>query len=309
MNCKNCNKLIDENSNYCVYCGAKHINEPKKNNAKLWIFSNVFLYILTITFLLVIIISGITNDMNGEDFVKYTEAKGCELTSVKDENYKINTYYETIENSCPYEIKFLIIEDKDILSNYYEKFYSNLYKNGNIQIFDLERVDYYEIHTEGSGEYRVLIQSGDSLFYLSLDEDYKENVIPLLEDYGYRGNIKQVIEKLTSVENIANLISIVFLLVIWWKINEKMGRKGWICLVPIYNIICLVEDVLGRKIYSFLLLIPLINIILVFVLLYRIGINFGKKPSYGVLIILFPFVMLPILAFDNSKYVNIKKIK
>lgn len=113
------------------------------------------------------------------------------------------------------------------------------------------------------------------------------------------------------IKNIIYIFSYIFYVVIliifmisWWKLNEKMNRKGWVCLIPVYNILCLFEDVFGKKVYCLLLLLPFINFVLFLILIYKLGRVFGKKPSYGILMILFPYVFIPILAFDDSKYLG-----
>jgi hypothetical protein len=57
-------------------------------------------------------------------------------------------------------------------------------------------------------------------------------------------------------------------LIIWlisvigmWKIYEKAGKPGWAAIVPIYNIIVLLE-IIGKPVWWLLLfLVPCVNII------------------------------------------------
>ena len=86
-----------------------------------------------------------------------------------------------------------------------------------------------------------------------------------------------------------------------WKVYQKAGQPGWASLIPIYNIIILLEIV--RKPWWWLLLmftpVGFIWIIWTKNLLSK---AFGKGEGFTVGLILLPIVFYPILAFDDSLY-------
>lgn len=102
-------------------------------------------------------------------------------------------------------------------------------------------------------------------------------------------------------------IVIIIVLVSMWGIAKKIRNKGWIALIPIYNIGCLSKDILGSFWFFWLLFIPVVNVIFLFMLLYNLGKSFGKSNSYCILTILFPTILCPLLAFDNSSYKKVEK--
>ena len=52
-----------------------------------------------------------------------------------------------------------------------------------------------------------------------------------------------------------------------WKTFSKAGKPGWACMVPIYNVIVLLQ-IAGRPLWWFvLLLIPVVNLIVSMVLM------------------------------------------
>ena len=89
-----------------------------------------------------------------------------------------------------------------------------------------------------------------------------------------------------------------------WVIFSKAGKPGWAVLVPIYNIIVLLE-IVGRPIWWIvLLLIPFVNIIVWLILVVDLAKSFGKGVGYVLGLIFLPPIFYPMLAFGSSKYVG-----
>ena len=271
----------------------------------LYIVGSIVLYIFIVVALIIVaFVWGTKNHLDDRTFIKYSSDRGCKVINKMNEatDSAIKTYYKTDKNSCPYEISYLVVDNEVALDNVYDKFNLELYKGNNrITSFSKDRLNQNERHTEGS-DYRVLIKNGNTIFYLRTDNEHKSDVFKLLEDYGFRGNMKLIIQKVSSLNGIKNLALIIFAIVSWWKLNQKMDRKGWVCLIPVYNILCLFEDIFGNKLYALLLLVPIINIITFFLLFYRIGEAFNKPTRYKILMLFIPYILIPILAFDDSKY-------
>jgi hypothetical protein len=108
--------------------------------------------------------------------------------------------------------------------------------------------------------------------------------------------------------NLIMLVLIAAMLAGMWKAFEKMGRKGWEGIVPIYNLYVLLQ-VLGRPvIWLVLCIIPLVNIAAFIVLCIDVAKGFGKTTGYGVLLALFGFVMWPILGFGKDQWQGAKEL-
>lgn len=100
------------------------------------------------------------------------------------------------------------------------------------------------------------------------------------------------------------VIFIVFYLYCLWRIFVKAGKPGWAAIVPIYNILMELE-IVGRPWYWLLLmLIPVVNIVLGIIVLFRLAKVFGHSVGFGFGLLFLAPIFLPILAFDHSTYLG-----
>lgn len=98
------------------------------------------------------------------------------------------------------------------------------------------------------------------------------------------------------------LIITVLVLAANWMIFQKMGRKGWEAIVPLYNGFALFEELYGNGWRMLLLLIPIYDIYLVFKVCIDLSHRFHQSTGFGVgLVFLYP-IFAPILAFGNAVY-------
>jgi len=96
----------------------------------------------------------------------------------------------------------------------------------------------------------------------------------------------------------------VLLIVSLWKVFEKAGKPGWLCLIPLYNFVVLLEILDRPWWWMFCLLIPILNLGFAWVMCIDLAKAFGKKPEFGFGIFFLCFVFYPILAFGDAKYVG-----
>lgn len=95
---------------------------------------------------------------------------------------------------------------------------------------------------------------------------------------------------------------IVLLIASMWGIFAKAGKPGWAALIPIYNLIILLEIVGKPWWWLLLMMIPILNIIL-FVWTYNLlSKSFGKSEGFTVGLIFLGIIFLPILAFGDATY-------
>jgi hypothetical protein len=97
---------------------------------------------------------------------------------------------------------------------------------------------------------------------------------------------------------------IVLIIASMWTIYTKAGKPGWACIIPIYNIIVLLEIVGKPWWWIFLFCIPLVNIVFLIMMYHALSLSFGKSAGYTVGIIFLSFIFLPILAFGDAQYVG-----
>ncbi len=99
-----------------------------------------------------------------------------------------------------------------------------------------------------------------------------------------------------------SLALIVLMLVSIWKIYEKAGKPGWAAIVPIYNLIVLLEIVRKPLWWIILLLIPVVNIIFCIIVSHRLSRSFGQGIGFTIGILLLSCVFFPLLAFGEYQY-------
>ena len=89
-----------------------------------------------------------------------------------------------------------------------------------------------------------------------------------------------------------------------WKIYTKAGQPGWAAIVPIYNIIILM-NIVGRPVWWVVLFcIPFVNFVAVIIVYIDLARSFGKDIGFALgMIFLFP-IFMPMLAFGDARYVG-----
>jgi hypothetical protein len=87
-----------------------------------------------------------------------------------------------------------------------------------------------------------------------------------------------------------------------WIIFQKAGKPGWASIVPIYNIIVLLEIIEKPIIWLLFLLIPLVGIIFSIMMVVELAKKFGKDTGFALGMIFLPFIFYPILAFGSAEY-------
>ena len=94
----------------------------------------------------------------------------------------------------------------------------------------------------------------------------------------------------------------IIVLVSSWFIFQKAGRPGWAAIIPIYNVLVLLEIVGKPWWWLLLLLVPLVNIVIGILLTHELSKAFGKSGWYTVGLVFLPFIFYPLLAFGDAKY-------
>jgi hypothetical protein len=96
----------------------------------------------------------------------------------------------------------------------------------------------------------------------------------------------------------------VFMVASMWKVFAKAGRPGWAALVPVYNLVVILE-IAGKPLWWFILfLVPIANIVVGFLTYIGLAQRFGKSAGFGVGLALLGFIFFPILAFGDAHYLG-----
>ena len=98
------------------------------------------------------------------------------------------------------------------------------------------------------------------------------------------------------------LAVVVFVIAGLWKMFEKAGKPGWGAIVPIYNIILLLE-IAGRPLWWVVLcLIPLVNLVITFLVCADVARKFGKGTGFALGLFFLGFIFFPVLGFGDAQY-------
>src|SRR5688572_10624623 len=77
-------------------------------------------------------------------------------------------------------------------------------------------------------------------------------------------------------------VFVLFMIICMWKVYTKAGKPGWACLVPIYNIIVLLEICGKPWWWFFLMLIPLVNFIILIIIYIELAKSFGQGAGFAI---------------------------
>ena len=116
---------------------------------------------------------------------------------------------------------------------------------------------------------------------------------------GILGGMLAVIGIVTTIISIVLIISL-------WKVFVKNNKPGWYSLIPVLNIWTMFE-IVGIK--GWWCLVPFANGIFMLIDFYKLPIKMGKTSVMGILNVLFPYVVLPILAFGKSKNETLESVQ
>jgi hypothetical protein len=98
------------------------------------------------------------------------------------------------------------------------------------------------------------------------------------------------------------LAIIIFVIAAFWKVFEKAGKPGWAAIVPIYNIIVMLE-IIGRPLWWIvLLLIPIVNFVVAIIVYIDLAKSFGKGVGFGIGLLFLGIIFFPILGFGDAQY-------
>ena len=93
-----------------------------------------------------------------------------------------------------------------------------------------------------------------------------------------------------------------FLIVSAWIVFAKAGQPGWACLLPIYNVILLLQIAGKPWWWFFLYMIPVLGVVISIIHMIALAEAFGKGAGYGIGLFFLGFIFLPLLAFGDAEY-------
>jgi uncharacterized membrane protein len=89
-----------------------------------------------------------------------------------------------------------------------------------------------------------------------------------------------------------------------WKVFSKAGKPGWAAIIPIYNILVMLDIAKKPAWWIVLFLIPIVSAVMSIVVAVGIANNFGKSVGFGLGLAFLSPIFYPILAFGSAQYVD-----
>jgi len=87
-----------------------------------------------------------------------------------------------------------------------------------------------------------------------------------------------------------------------WKVFSKAGKPGWAAIIPIYNIVILLE-IAGKPLWWIVLFfIPLANLVVGILISIEVAKAFGKDAGFGLGLAFLGPIFWPILGFGSAEY-------
>ncbi len=118
-------------------------------------------------------------------------------------------------------------------------------------------------------------------------------------------NMSYIPTEITLLGLMTVLAFMLFTIIIpFWKIYKKAGKPGWASIVPVYNIVVLLEITKKPIWWIFLFFIPFVNIIIAIIVYNELSKGFGKGVGYTFGLIFLPFIFLPILGYGKAQYTD-----
>ncbi len=106
---------------------------------------------------------------------------------------------------------------------------------------------------------------------------------------------------------VATIVSIVGLIALW-KIYKKAGEHGWATLIPFYGNYVFFKITWGNGWFFLLLMIPLVNIVVHIISIYKLAKVFGHGVPFTIGLLFFYPIFTLILGFGSSnKYLGVSK--
>jgi len=102
------------------------------------------------------------------------------------------------------------------------------------------------------------------------------------------------------------VVLLVFILVIagMWKVFTKAGKPGWAAIIPIYNMVVLLQ-IAGKPLWWIVLFfIPIVIIVIAAMIMIGVAKAFGKGTGFALGLLFLSPIFIPILGFSDAQYIG-----
>ncbi len=130
----------------------------------------------------------------------------------------------------------------------------------------------------------------------------------IYDDYeiAYKTNINENLIPMLILLGIFCVLVVVYFISMM-RIYRKANRSGISAIIPIYNLIVLLEIINESRWKIILFFIPILNIFYFFIMMYKLARYFRKSKIYSLMCSIFSLIMIPVLSFSDSEYIGINE--
>lgn len=98
------------------------------------------------------------------------------------------------------------------------------------------------------------------------------------------------------------LAVIVLMIAAIWKVFVKAGKPGWAAIIPIYNMVVLLEIAQKPTWWIILFFIPVVSFVMAIITYIALAEKFGKGAGFAMGLVFLSPIFFPILGFGDAKY-------
>jgi hypothetical protein len=85
----------------------------------------------------------------------------------------------------------------------------------------------------------------------------------------------------------------------YWLLFAKVGKPGWASVVPVYNLVVLMQIIGKPTWWVILFFIPFVNLVVCVLSGFAIAESFGRSKAFGLGVALLPWIFVPVLVFGS----------
>lgn len=161
----------------------------KKQSFKLKVVNIILSSLCFIMFVIAIYLKDLSaaEQIEPTSFVNYMEKEGCKVTSQSKLEDGVQAHYVTYSNTCPYDVRYLIVNDSSKRETLYKEMESVVKDNASInpkENVDYHSINYDEVSTMGEN-YKSVMKYKDSILFIDVSLNLKDKAILFKQDFGY----------------------------------------------------------------------------------------------------------------------------
>ena len=150
----------------------------------------VVIFVICIAFVIGVAFTNYNKErtsITSEEFKQIMEKKEFFMIDATSQNEYIKKVYNAVESDNRYQIEFYEYTDSDIANKFYKNMYYKLESdkgNANLRT-NINLKNYSKYTLTAKGRYTILSRINNTIMYVSVSDEYKDDVKGIIEELGY----------------------------------------------------------------------------------------------------------------------------